>query len=91
MEFVTVLALVVLIQCAQGFFNPYQTQYFKEVPISWPYNHYYYPAYPQQPKQFQVSLFLVVPSIICKKIAARPGIVCCKDLQCCQMTLLKFI
>ena len=66
MELLNIFALLVYIQIVQGFFNPYQIPYLKAVPVLWPYNHYYYTAYPQQPKYFQVSLFSVAPSIICK-------------------------
>ena len=66
MELLNIFALLVYIQIVQGFFNPYQIPYLKAVPVLWPYNHYYYTAYPQQPKYFQVSLFFVTPSIICK-------------------------
>ena len=62
MELVNVFALFVYIQNIQGFLNPYQMQYLKEVPVLWPYSHYYYyPVYLQQPKQFNVSLLLVAP------------------------------
>ena len=59
MEPRNVFAFLVFIQNIQGFFNPYEPLYLREVPVVWPYSYYYYPAYPhpQQPKQIQVSLF----------------------------------
>ena len=55
MELLNIFAFLAYIQNVQGFFNPYQMPYLKEVPVLWPYN-YYYPAYHQQPRHFQVSL-----------------------------------
>ena len=64
MELLNILfaLLVYNAQNVQGIFYPYEIEYLKEVPILWPYSHYYYLAYPEQPKHFNVSLFLVVLS-----------------------------
>ena len=61
MKLLNIFALLIYIKNVQGFFNPYQTEYYKEVPVLWPYT-YYYPAYLQQPEQYNVSLLLVVGS-----------------------------
>ena len=66
MELLNIFAFLAYIQNVQGFFNPYQMPYLREVPVSWPYNYYYYPTYPQQPEQIHVSLFLVAASIVCQ-------------------------
>ena len=54
------LLFVVYIQYqnVSGIVPPYQMQYLETVPVPWPYNHYY-PTYQKQPKQFNVSLFLL--------------------------------
>ena len=63
MELDNIFSLFVLLVCIQyqnvsGFVPPYQMQYLETVTVPWPYNHYY-PIYQQQPKQFNVSLFLL--------------------------------
>ena len=54
------LLFVVYIQYqnVSGFVPPYQMQYLETVTVPWPYNHYY-PTYQKQPKQFNVSHFLL--------------------------------
>ena len=56
MKLLIIFAFLVYIKNVQGFFDPYQTQYLKEVQVSWPYNPYYHLVYPLQPQKFHVSL-----------------------------------
>ena len=55
MKLLIIFAFLVYIKNVQGFFDPYQTQYLKEVQVSWPYNPYYHLVYPLQPQKFHVS------------------------------------
>ena len=86
MKLVTFLPFLLYIQNAEGFLKNYQMQYLKAVPVSWPYNLYYYPTYRQQPK-FHVSSFLVAPGIICKNSSKDQNSLS-QQLKGCQMVLL---
>ena len=59
MKLVNILCafLVYNAQNVQGIFYPYEIEYLKEVPVLWPYSHYYYLAYPEQPQHINVSYF----------------------------------